>query len=105
MACMRDKHSHDVYNAMQDFISVVTNDVNFHIVSYFATVVYGVLLKENPIDAIVNHNSSAYDFFKSLDVMIGACESEGSLLADYLFSLQKHLSFNVSEGKLFRTPM
>ena len=98
MACMRDKHSHDVYNAMQDFISVVTNDVNFHIVSYFATVIYGVLLKENPIDAIVNHNSSAYDFFKSLDVMIGACESEGSLLADYLFSLQKHLSFNVSEG-------
>ena len=30
--------------------------------------------------------------------MIGACESGESLLADYLFSLQKHLSFNVSEG-------
>jgi hypothetical protein len=58
---MRDNHSHDVYNAMQDFISVVTNDVNFHIVSYFESVIYGVLLK----DAIVNHNSSAYDFFKS----------------------------------------
>jgi hypothetical protein len=65
MTCMRDNHSHDVYNAMQDFISVVTNDVNFHIVSYFETVIYGVLLKENPIDAIVNHNWSAYDFFKS----------------------------------------
>jgi carboxylesterase type B len=80
MSCMRNKHSDDVYNAMEDFISISTDGPDLHILDYFAPVVDGVLLKENPSEVMVNHNSSAYDFFKSLDVMIGTCESEGSLI-------------------------
>ena len=80
MSCMRNKHSDDVYNAMEDFISIATDGPDLHILDYFAPVVDGVLLKENPSEVMVNHNSSAYDFFKSLDVMIGTCESEGSLI-------------------------
>ena len=98
MACMRDKHSDDVYNAMQGFISGMTDGPDFHIVGYFAPVVDGILIKENPRKVIANHNSSAYGFFKSLDVMVGTCESEGSLLVGYLSSLQKYLPFNISEG-------
>ena len=98
MACMRDKHSDDVYNAMQGFISGMTDGPDFHIVGYFAPVVDGILIKENPRKVIANHNSSAYGFFKSLDVMVGTCESEGSLLVGFLSSLQKYLPFNISEG-------
>ena len=98
MACMRSKYSDDVYSATQDFISFVTDGPDFHIVCYFAPVVDGILIKENPRKVIANHNSSTYGFFKSLDVMIGTCESEGSVLVAYLSSLQKYLPFNISEG-------
>ena len=59
----------------------VTGLPDLHLVATsFGPVFDGIFLKEDPKEVIANHNSSAYDFFKSLDVMIGVCEFEGSIL-------------------------
>ena len=68
---MRNKHSNDVYNAMLGAAFAVTGLPDLHLVATsFGPVFDGIFLKEDPKEVIANHNSSAYDFFKSLDVMI-----------------------------------
>ena len=96
--CMQYKHSKDIYNAMQRFIFGITDGPDLHLVASFAPVIDGILLKEDPKEVIANHNSSAYDFFKSLDVMIGVCESEGSILLGLMGYVENYISFNVTEG-------
>ena len=98
LTCMRNKHSNDVYNAMLGASFAVTDLPNLHLVASFGPVFDGILLKEDPKEVIANHNSSAYDFFKSLDVMIGVCESEGSILVKIMQLIQRYISFNVTEG-------
>ena len=99
ITCMRNKHSNDVYNAMLGASFAVTDLPDLHLVATsFGPVFDGIFLKEDPKEVIANHNSSAYDFFKSLDVMIGVCEFEGSILIRIMELIQRYISFNVTEG-------
>lgn len=58
----------------------------------------GDLITEIPVDAVKDTSSPVYSFFRSLDVIIGNVNAEGSLLLFGLFPLQNILHFNISKG-------
>ncbi|XP_052071206.1 putative inactive carboxylesterase 4 [Mytilus californianus] len=66
---------------------------DLHIVGFWAP-----YFKDDPRNSMLNSSSPSVEFFQSLDVIIGTCESEGSLLVEILAALQNKLSFNISDG-------
>ncbi|XP_061182347.1 carboxylesterase 5A-like [Saccostrea echinata] len=64
----------------------------------FAPIVDGELLRREPTLLLHDKSSSEFTFFQSLDVMIGNCENEASLIVCAFPFLQDELTFNISIG-------
>lgn len=57
---------------------------------YFGPVVDGGLLTRTPAELMSNTSSDAFQFFVSLDLMVGNCRMEGSIL---LFALENNVQY------------
>ncbi|CAC5416718.1 Cholinesterase,Putative inactive carboxylesterase 4,Juvenile hormone esterase [Mytilus coruscus] len=93
MTCMQSKSEAEILNASLSLPYYGSGSSDLHIVGFWAP-----YLKDDPRKSMDNPSSPAVEFFKSLDVIIGTCESEGSLLLEPLAALQNKLSFNISDG-------
>ena len=100
MQCMRHKSAKAIINAFTRITYGTVSSLDLHSVINFAPVVDRKFLNDTPQHILNNPNSPAFKFYKSLDVVIGNSESEGSLILGSVRKLQKHFSFkvNVSEG-------
>lgn len=97
--CMRDKTSKELLDAFLSLPTGNQSSLDIHVVLDMAPVVDGVFLEDKPENILNSHSSASLDFFKSLDVIIGSCESEGAFLPySSILPKQKYLSFNVSDG-------
>lgn len=74
------------------------NSLDITIEFVYAPVVDGQFLNETPSKIFRDRDSLAYEFYKSLDVVIGNIEGEGSLILNNMNELAKLLPFNVMEG-------
>ncbi|XP_052071190.1 fatty acyl-CoA hydrolase precursor, medium chain-like [Mytilus californianus] len=91
--CMQSKSAEEILNASISLPVYSSGSLDIHQIGYWAP-----YFKDDPSKLMQNQRSPAVEFFRSLDVIIGTCESEGSLLLEPLESLQNKLSFNISEG-------
>lgn len=96
--CLRNKDSTEIFNALISIKTVVPSSTDVNIRQTFVPSIDGIFLKYAPSNIIRNQSSFGYEFYKSLDTIIGVCEGEGSLLIGPVGDLQKYLSFNISEG-------
>lgn len=64
----------------------------------FAPVVDGELIRKNPSTLLADKTSSEFNFFQSLDMMIGACDNDGSLAITVDPPFLSKLNFNFTEG-------
>ncbi|OWF39885.1 Cholinesterase [Mizuhopecten yessoensis] len=95
--CFRRKNAKEIMQAQ------INTDVfkygNYILNSPTAPVVDGELIKQHPSAMIANSSSIESSFFRSLDVIIGNTDSEGSLIYDeFMISLEKQYHFNYSRA-------
>jgi carboxylesterase type B len=64
----------------------------------FGPVVDGELFRREPAVLLQDKSSSEFNFFQSLDFMIGNCENEGSVVVGAFPLIQDQLNFNISKG-------
>ncbi|XP_048761447.2 carboxylesterase 1D-like [Ostrea edulis] len=64
----------------------------------FTPIVDGELFHKSPIRLLKDRTSSEFNFFQSLDMMIGTCDNDGSLALSFLPGYERKLNFNFSEG-------
>lgn len=67
-------------------------------ISRIGAVVDGELLTDNPINLLRNKHSEAFQFFNSLDILVGTNNAEGALLYWQLMGYQSKYNFSISEG-------
>nr|XP_034313487.1 cholinesterase-like [Crassostrea gigas]XP_034313488.1 cholinesterase-like [Crassostrea gigas] len=64
----------------------------------FAPAIDGELFHKTPNILLQDRTSSEFNFFQSLDMMIGTCDNDGSLTLGLSPSFQSKLNLNFSEG-------
>ena len=96
LKCLRAKPASEMFKAYIKISDSYSLDI--HLLGSFSPVVDGIFIKNPPVHVMKNQGSDEISFFKSLDVIIGNCESEGSLLLDSLTPLQDKLPFNITQG-------
>jgi carboxylesterase type B len=64
----------------------------------FTPVVDGELFRKSPIHLMEDRASSEFNFFQSLDMMIGTCDNDGSLALSFLLAYQTKLNLNLRDG-------
>ncbi|XP_061182497.1 carboxylesterase 1C-like [Saccostrea echinata] len=96
LRCLRSVDPMKLINATSEF----TSELGLLALKFvtFAPVVDGELLRREPALLLKDKTSSEFNFFQSLDVMIGNCETEGSIIVSLLPLLQDELTFNISIG-------
>ncbi|XP_052071189.1 carboxylesterase 5A-like [Mytilus californianus] len=102
--CLKSKSTKDIYQAYREHSSSgnMTNlkdkTLDIHLALDYAPVVDRQFLKDSPVNIMKNRNSPEFNLYKSLDIIVGNDESEGSLILDYLEPLKKSLPFNIKDG-------
>ncbi|XP_076074380.1 fatty acyl-CoA hydrolase precursor, medium chain-like [Mytilus galloprovincialis] len=95
--CLKNKSAADVQTAYNYLYSLPITDPHDFLV--FAPRVDRDLLMDHPKILLKNRSSEAYMFFRSLDMIVGNVNSEGSLLlGNPLTRLQKAYRFNIDLG-------
>ncbi|CAC5415633.1 Putative inactive carboxylesterase 4,Juvenile hormone esterase [Mytilus coruscus] len=94
MECLRNRTATELSKASFKAANQQLALYEFSFIIAYAPVIDGRFLTDHPVKMMNSLNGSSIDFFRSLDVIIGACEGEGSLLMGNLFS--KH--YNISAG-------
>ncbi|XP_071128565.1 fatty acyl-CoA hydrolase precursor, medium chain-like [Mytilus edulis] len=79
MSCLRNKSADEIRNSLLTLTKQFYLTPDIHIYIAFAPVVDNNFLIDTPQN-IMSGKGPAFEFYKSLDVIIGNCESEGSLL-------------------------
>ncbi|XP_021375674.1 acetylcholinesterase-like [Mizuhopecten yessoensis] len=94
--CLRTKPAEVIQNAIH---TSTTNDNKTHYILLLAPVVDGDFLIDTPSNLLGNKSSLAYKFFRSLNVVVGNVQSEGSLILDEnLKALQSFYNYNLTLG-------
>lgn len=102
--CLKSKSTKDIYQVYLEhssngsILKLKNNSMDIHLDLNYAPVVDGQFLKDSPVNIIKNRNSPEFDLYKSLDIIVGNDESEGSFILDYLKPFQKYLPFNMKDG-------
>lgn len=91
--CAKRQSAEKILKAAIEVYTRDPNSIEIQFESFWAP-----LFEESPRDILNNHTSSGNIFYKSLDVIIGNCASEGSTLLDVLYSMKDILPFNLSYG-------
>ena len=93
ISCLQNKAADEIQHAYATLVAQRVTTPDAYIFIDFGPVVDGKFLIDTPQN-IISGKGKAFNFYKSLDVIIGDCESEGSLLVGQL-ALSK---YNVSAG-------
>lgn len=96
LSCMRSKSTQDIFKALDSlggyFLSSLTVEIPF------APVVDGELFNDFPSKLLGNKLSDELAFYKSLDMIIGNCNMEGSLYLGMTASEQEKYKINITVG-------
>ncbi|XP_069122873.1 fatty acyl-CoA hydrolase precursor, medium chain-like [Argopecten irradians] len=94
--CLRSKSAEVIQNAIHTSTS---SDNKTHYILLLAPVVDGDFLTDTPSNLLSNTSSQAYKFFRSINMVVGNVESEGSLILDQnLIRLQSFYNYNLTLG-------
>ncbi|XP_061181628.1 fatty acyl-CoA hydrolase precursor, medium chain-like [Saccostrea echinata] len=93
--CMRQINTSSIINVTADFFS---NTLSSRL--SIGPVIDGELFKRSIEKIFANNNSEELEFLRSLDVMIGTTDSDGSLIIRMSESVQKEYGFNISDDGL-----
>lgn len=97
MICLRSKSAIDLQKALQYLYSLPLPAPHFYLV--FAPRIDRDLIKNDPNEILKDKSSAAYEFFRSLDMVVGNVDSEGSLLlGSNLQKFQKTYNFDIEVG-------
>lgn len=94
--CLRSKTAEDILKIQNDAINGVTEEPDF--VNRLGPVVDGELIIEEPFKLLGDRDSDVYNFFRSLDMMIGSNSADGGLISGWFKSFQDTYNFNISDG-------
>lgn len=85
MECLRNKTAAEILYAYGHMPSLTPESWNkYHFLSGIGPILDGKVVKDKP-HAVLEGNNPSYEFYKSLDVVIGNCEAEGTLLVSSLW--------------------
>ncbi|XP_060064178.1 acetylcholinesterase-like [Ylistrum balloti] len=97
LKCIRGKSAQEIIQT-QNSLDII-NYANATLTIPNAPVVDGELIIHHPSAIIANTSSTESSFFRSLDVIIGTTDSEGSLINDeFMNYLEKQYNFNYSRS-------
>ncbi|XP_060064173.1 pyrethroid hydrolase Ces2e-like [Ylistrum balloti] len=97
LECIRGKSSQEIIQTQNSYDTF--KYANHVLTLPNAPVVDGELIIHHPSAIIANTSSNESSFFRSLDVIIGTTDSEGSLINnDFMTYLEKHYNFNYSRS-------
>ena len=97
LSCLRSKSASSILNATYTFVE--KSPVGMNILNWLGPVVDNELLPEWPSKLLRNKSSDATKFFKSLDVIFGNTDAEGSLLFSAITDkMQRNFHFNFTRG-------
>ena len=102
--CLQTVSTNKVLHAQSDRSVVRTDRLYF---GYeFGPIVDGDLITKSPAELLNDPSSDGYRFFRSLDVMSGNNNNEGSLFARFIFPILGHMEgFDSAGGYLPEIPM
>jgi carboxylesterase type B len=95
--CLQQIKADDLLKAQQTF----RKEMGFlKFLSYlpFTPVVDGELFRKEPSQLLQDKTSPEFNFFQSLDTMIGSCNMEGSIVLSYFPLFENQLGINISQG-------
>ncbi|XP_061177985.1 cocaine esterase-like [Saccostrea echinata] len=95
--CMRNLSVDYIMHAVSNFAKESLTSIHRLIINVFTPVVDGELFKMSSNKIFQNPLSEEYMFFKSLDVMVGNCDMEGSLYLETSEVLTAY-GLNITEG-------
>lgn len=93
--CLRSASAEDILKIQDGAYNGFGGPPDFH--SRIGAVVDGELLTDTPIRLLNNNQSDAYQFFKSLDILVGSNNAE-ALMYWQMMSYQSEYNFSISEG-------
>ena len=97
--CMRAQSAQRIVNITQLAKNSMNPIPSIHFFMPIAPVVDGDLFTETPEEILSQKNSNAFNFYSTLDIMVGNVNSEGLLaLLTISEETQKELRFNLSNG-------
>ncbi|XP_062615416.1 cocaine esterase-like [Saccostrea cucullata] len=94
--CLRSKSVDEIFKVLNIFGTYFISSLTIEIP--FAPVIDGDLFNEFPSKLLSNPSSDELAFFKSLDMIIGNCNMEGSLYLAMTPEEQDRYGFNISTG-------
>lgn len=94
--CLRQVAGDDLLRATHSY----RQELGLVALSYlpFTPVVDGELFRKEPSLLLQDKSSSEFNFFQSLDMMIGNCDNEGSIVLSYYPLFENKLDINISQG-------
>ena len=94
ISCLRSKSADEIQNATEIINNLTQSLPNVHIGIPFAPVVDGEFIVNKP-DSIMHSKSPELEFYRSLDLVVGNCDSEGASL---ILILLGRKDINVTNG-------
>ena len=102
LSCLKSKSANSILNATYTFVE--KSPVAMNILNWLGPVVDNDLFPEWPSKLLRNKSSEATKFFKSLDVIFGNTDAEGSLLFSAITDkMQRNFHFNFTLGMPYPT--
>ncbi|XP_060066606.1 cocaine esterase-like [Ylistrum balloti] len=96
VSCLKEKSAEDLFKAQNDPNTTDFGDIP--ISPQLWPVIDGELLVRNPDKSLEDLTSKESIFFRSLDMMAGTTDNEGSVVPFLVMQLQESRNFNVSDG-------
>ncbi|XP_060066604.1 carboxylesterase 1D-like [Ylistrum balloti] len=96
VGCLKEKSAEDLFKAQSD--PSTTDFGVLKVAPLLWPLVDGELLVRSPYKSLEDLTSKESVFFRSLDVMSGTTDNEGSILPFLIMQLQESRNFNLSEG-------
>ncbi|XP_062598078.1 bile salt-activated lipase-like [Saccostrea cucullata] len=96
LRCLRNLDAGVIVNKTDEFSANLGIDVFSEIV--FTPVIDGDLLQRTPMELIEDKSSKEFQFFKSIDLIVGNCDMEGAYVVPLGKAFEKQFNFNMSDG-------
>ncbi|XP_033727512.1 carboxylesterase 1D-like [Pecten maximus] len=94
--CLKTKSSEELFKAQQNPGVLYLETTTF--LPEIWPAIDGELIRRSPLDSLNDPNSEESVYFRSLDMMAGTTDNEGSLFIFLVFGLQESMKFNITDG-------
>ncbi|XP_061181840.1 carboxylesterase 1C-like [Saccostrea echinata] len=96
LRCLRYLDAGFIVNKTDEYSANLGIDILSEIV--FTPVLDGDLLQRTPMELIKDKSSKEYQFFESIDLIVGNCDMEGAYVVPLGKAFETKFSFNISDG-------